>query len=50
MSHGQEEAKHYFKINSDNALANCLLELATCSTVSSEVSTNNKVPEMHHDF
>ena len=41
------EAKHYFQIINDDALANHLLELATCSIVSSEVSTNN-VHEAHH--
>ena len=32
------EAKRYFQMSSDDELANCLLELATHSTVSSEVS------------
>ena len=42
------EAKCYLKINGNNALVNHLLELATLSTVSSKVSSNNNICETHH--
>ena len=37
------EAKCYLKINSNNALINHLFELATLSTISSKVSSNNNI-------
>ena len=44
------EAKRYFQMNTDDTLANRLLQLATPSTtVTSEVSSNSNVPEANHD-
>ena len=44
------ESKYHFQLNSDNELANRLLELVTHSTVSSEASNNNNIiPEVHHN-
>ena len=47
MSHEQKEAKHYYQMYSDDALADRFLELATHSTVSSRVSSNSSVSEAH---
>ena len=42
------KAKCYLKINSNNALINHLFELATLSTISSKVNSNNDICEVHH--
>ena len=48
------EAKHCFQMNSDDAMANRLLELATrstCgSTCGSTVNSNDIAPEAHRDL
>ena len=43
------EAKRCFQMNSNDALANHLLELATRSTRGSTVNSNDIAPEAHSD-
>ena len=50
MCHRQQEAIHFLGLNSDDALAYCLLvhlfELATASTINS----NNSIPKVHRSY